>query len=1532
MRAQPSKRTTRPALRALLWAGWLMLAAWSGAPAFACPEGGGTCKAASSGPASQPLGALNVGAGNPINVMSGNKYQREDDMPALPGVLGLEIVRHYNSIHSSTGDAPGMMGRGWKLSYETELLVAAGGMQLRQADGSVTNFSRDPLRPEVAVASNPAWGVINVRRRHGAEEYLWRWTDGRELVFDQRGKLVQITAATGEILSLMYDAAGLLVKVTDPQGRSLRLLYRDRKAAARGDLFRGVQSIDSPVGRFSYEYGSSLPQGSAIDPRYLLTSLVRVRHPDDAVVRGYHYDDARHPTLLTGISVGGARFATFAYNAAGKGVMSTHADGAGKVTLDFQRPGLTVVSNSHGQKTNYRYALQDDDYRLLEVRGAGCASCGPVNRSYAYNRSGQLTETTALDAQGAPLQSARTELDALGRPLRITRQSYAAGTAPAMRTVVRYEYASRQSAQATLIARPSVVDGKETQTRIAYNAYGQPLSSTESGWTPVVEDRPAQALERTTKYRYRQINGRSLLVEIDGPLANGKAGLPADSDITRFEYDATGSYLTRTVAPGNIVTEIRQRDAALRPQLVVSSDGVRLTSVEEQLTSDGQVVQRVESSWLLDAKGQPDAATRVVNTLRYRYDDHARLASTEAAGRRMTAYRYDAAGNLTQLTAGDQSKIIRSYDSEGAVTAESRFGPWGDAGVVQHYVEAAGGAATLDEQAGRIVQQWPDAQQPLTASYLLGRADTAATGQVEAATRPDGSTVRRWIDDFGRMVVTRSPEHGLQVAGYDAANALVTLRDARGVLITIARDVQGRMREVRYLDADGKLAQRRELRYEGVALKQETRFEQGRADSRITWLLDAWGQASGKQLTIYRADGGVAANFTVANDSQPAQQTVRQSLPSGAAISYRYDTEGRVVSIDLDGKPLLSDVRYAQTLTGMRPVSFNYGNGLRSVSEYDRHGQLARHINGPDSVTMVHDADRRSVVMERTAAPVVAGKGATSQWTWLGALIGQANAAPGALPAHGAARHLAYDTHGRLTTESRGNLEVLNARYDRLGNRLGEPQAVVDADGNMLAHGRLKLTYAASGELVRVSGADNAQIATYRYDAHGRRIAKHTKEEDRYFVYHDGQLLAEADGAGRVVAEYIYLGHRPVARLRHKEEAERGWLSGSRVAPVIEYLHTDQRDAVDAVSGEDGKVLWRGELDAFGALRSETGERASMPLRLAGQYADQETGLHYNVHRYYDPHAGLYLQADPLGLAAGMNMYAYAANDPLNKTDPLGLSIEPDTGWGGITAPWLFGTLVHSQFANQVRRFGAGWGANDGRKGTWNQLRPDAYFVQPGQPSSYTGTLWELKPTSWSSGANYTAAKGEVALYIKSAQDGCWTAGSSSTLVKKLNPDEVLMNGEFWEINYVADGQDDSGLLFYTKKKLQKKPQPQTVPAPVLSKKESDELAKQMADIRAQGAKEGWSTLQTIGMVVLIGLAIAALIAVAILAAPAIAAVIAAIGGAIAAAGAGTVSLMAALAALFAFSPAVAAEAETKGDEKQKGLLDGAVGWFKSWF
>ncbi|WP_321845473.1 RHS repeat-associated core domain-containing protein, partial [Paraburkholderia bannensis] len=54
-------------------------------------------------------------------------------------------------------------------------------------------------------------------------------------------------------------------------------------------------------------------------------------------------------------------------------------------------------------------------------------------------------------------------------------------------------------------------------------------------------------------------------------------------------------------------------------------------------------------------------------------------------------------------------------------------------------------------------------------------------------------------------------------------------------------------------------------------------------------------------------------------------------------------------------------------------------------------------------------------------------------------------------------------------------------------------------------------------------------------------------------------------------------------------------------------------------------------------------------------YHDEETGLHYNRHRYYDPDSGRFISKDPIGLAGGVNAYRYAPN-PVQWVDPLGLT------------------------------------------------------------------------------------------------------------------------------------------------------------------------------------------------------------------------------------------------------------------------------------
>ena len=93
-----------------------------------------------------------------------------------------------------------------------------------------------------------------------------------------------------------------------------------------------------------------------------------------------------------------------------------------------------------------------------------------------------------------------------------------------------------------------------------------------------------------------------------------------------------------------------------------------------------------------------------------------------------------------------------------------------------------------------------------------------------------------------------------------------------------------------------------------------------------------------------------------------------------------------------------------------------------------------------------------------------------------------------------------------------------------------------------------------------------------------------------------------------------------------------------------------------------GNLLWYGEYTAWGRLKKDERvyKNAHQPFRLQNQYFDEETGLHYNLMRYYEPEAGRFVNQDPIGLLGGENLYLFAFNSQI-WVDALGLSKAP---WG----------------------------------------------------------------------------------------------------------------------------------------------------------------------------------------------------------------------------------------------------------------------------
>nr|WP_306173567.1 RHS repeat-associated core domain-containing protein [Limnobacter humi] len=116
----------------------------------------------------------------------------------------------------------------------------------------------------------------------------------------------------------------------------------------------------------------------------------------------------------------------------------------------------------------------------------------------------------------------------------------------------------------------------------------------------------------------------------------------------------------------------------------------------------------------------------------------------------------------------------------------------------------------------------------------------------------------------------------------------------------------------------------------------------------------------------------------------------------------------------------------------------------------------------------------------------------------------------------------------------------------------------------------------------------------------------------------------------------------------------------------VQHIHTDHLGTPRELSNGQGQWVWKARYRTYGALalQEEAVEEqnpGACKLRFQGQYWDEESGLHYNLNRYYDPQTGQFISQDPIGLAGGLNLYQYAPN-PVTWVDLWGLTSKEEHG------------------------------------------------------------------------------------------------------------------------------------------------------------------------------------------------------------------------------------------------------------------------------
>ncbi|PSH42179.1 hypothetical protein BA193_15740 [Yersinia pseudotuberculosis] len=225
----------------------------------------------------------------------------------------------------------------------------------------------------------------------------------------------------------------------------------------------------------------------------------------------------------------------------------------------------------------------------------------------------------------------------------------------------------------------------------------------------------------------------------------------------------------------------------------------------------------------------------------------------------------------------------------------------------------------------------------------------------------------------------------------------------------------------------------------------------------------------------------------------------------------------------------------------------------------------------------------------------------------------------------------------------------------------------------------------------------------YGYDAFGRRIRKLRVVDTPPLNEMDAPSTGPATAS---LAGYAYLwsGDQLIEEVPVYADGtvayEQGihWLyAPGGLTPMARYaqgkLHyvvADHLGTPRELLNEQGKVVWASRLSTWGQAElwrqaANEEDRVSCNLRFAGQYADAESGLHYNRFRYYDGETGQYLCPDPIGLEGGLNPYGYVHN-PVSWVDPLGLATCPPHPYQGVrdASEYLRSQNVPRDFRKQI--------------------------------------------------------------------------------------------------------------------------------------------------------------------------------------------------------------------------------------------------------
>jgi len=566
----------------------------------------------------------------------------------------------------------------------------------------------------------------------------------------------------------------------------------------------------------------------------------------------------------------------------------------------------------------------------------------------------------------------------------------------------------------------------------------------------------------------------------------------------------------------------------------------------------------------------------------------------------------------------------------------------------------------------------------VTTSHVTATAyDTV--GNRTSVTDPEGKITQYTYDALNRLIKITDPANGVTEHSYDNRDNLIALKDPRdnshrfdydknnkktkemrpmGQPITLVYDSIGNLIQV--TDPKGQV---RKYTYDDVGrLIAETHYG---TNSTIPAKTITYSYNERNKMTGYD-DGTTSATYTYDNLQRKIQETVnygpfslsysynyyanglKKSFtgPDGIANSYTYDNNNQLSSIQLPiGAITVNSYQWAA------PTQITLPGGTIRQQQYDPLMRLT-------GIT-VKDASQ-SLAMSYQYTYDKAGNILTNNTE------------------QGSSTYL-YDRLYQLTQAAYPNLPTDTYTYDPIGNRLTDTQVTgqwtYDANNQLGTYGNVILAYDATGNIIQktdgsqitqylydtadrltdVKNTEGNTIARYYYDPYGKRLWKEVNNQKTHFLYTDEGLIGEYDQTGSQNKVY---GYRP----------DGTWGTDPiyfKTGTNYYFYQNDRMGVPQKLVALNGSVVWNAKAPAFGLTAVDPSSTIINNLRFPGQYFDEETGLHYNWNRYYDPKLGRYITSDPIGLYDGLNTYVYVRSNPLKRRDPTGLNVDfCDTEFG----------------------------------------------------------------------------------------------------------------------------------------------------------------------------------------------------------------------------------------------------------------------------